>query len=377
MTQPIPFHRVSLSGRELVYLQEALEGRHIQGDGPFTRRCEAHLAALLGAKAILLTHSCTAALEMAALIAGVGPGDEVIMPSFTFVSTANAFVLRGATPVFVDVRRDTLNLDERLVEAALTPRTKAIVPVHYAGISCEMDRLGAIAAARGLVVIEDAAQGLYSSYKGRALGTLGALGTLSFHQTKNVTSGEGGALIVNDPVALARAEIIREKGTDRRRYLRGEIDRYTWQDVGSSYIKSDLLAAVLLAQLEGAAPLQSRRRELWDRFGAELAPLATRGDLTLPTEPAGLLGNAHLFYLLVRTPETRPRLAEHLKARGIGTASHFVPLHDAAGGAKFGRPAGPLPVTDEIALTLLRLPLYPDLSDSDAARIIAAVKSFY
>jgi dTDP-4-amino-4,6-dideoxygalactose transaminase len=374
----IPFNRPFTVGGELENIAQAVREGHLSGDGPFTRRCHRWLEERLGAKRALLTHSCTAALEMAAILCELAPGDEVIMPSFTFVSTANAFVLRGAVPVFVDIRPDTLNLDERLVERALTPRTRAIVPVHYAGIACEMDAILALAAERGLVVVEDAAQGLLADYKGRRLGAIGHLGCLSFHETKNVISGEGGALLVNDERFVARAEVIREKGTNRSQFFRGEVDKYTWVDIGSSYLPSELVGAFLWAQLEQAEAINARRMALCAAYREALAPLAAEGRLALPAAaPAGVRGNGHLFYVLLRDAEERARLIAHLKARGIHAVFHYVPLHSSPAGRKFGRAAGPLPVTEDVAARLLRLPLYHGLGEEDVAAIASEIRAFF
>jgi len=371
----IAFNKAWAASRELEYLTQALESRRLAGDGPFTKRCNALIESLTGSPKALLTHSCTAALEMAAILAGVGPGDEVILPSFTFVSTANAFVLRGAVPVFVDVRRDTLNLDEALIERAITARTRAIAPVHYAGVGCEMDRIMEIASRHGLTVIEDAAQGLCASYNDRSLGAIGALGTLSFHESKNVLSGEGGALLINDPALLERAEIVREKGTDRSRFLRGEVDKYTWVDVGSSFLPSELVAAVLCAQLEEAHATTARRLEIWNDYREALTPLERKGLVQLPTVPEGVQHNAHIFFMLTPTAGHRTALASELQRRGVGTASHYVPLHASPAGRRFGRAAeASLPVTESIAECMVRLPLWPGMADrtDDICREVAA-----
>jgi dTDP-4-amino-4,6-dideoxygalactose transaminase len=315
---------------------------------------------------------------MAAILCDPQAGDEVIMPSFTFVSTANAFVLRGATPVFVDVRPDTFNLDENLVGAAVTPRTKAIVPVHYAGVACEMDTLMSLARSRGLLVVEDAAQGMLAEYKGRKLGSIGHLGCLSFHETKNVISGEGGALLVNDERLVARAEVIREKGTNRSQFFRGEVDKYSWVDIGSSYLPSELVGAFLWAQLERAQAINAKRIGLCAAYREGLEALALRGALKLPQrEPAGVTGNGHMFYVLLKDLATRTRLIAHLKARGIHSVFHYVPLHSAPAGRKFGRAAGPMTVTDEVSERLLRLPLYYELTESEVARIVASIAEFF
>ncbi|MGH8703235.1 MAG: dTDP-4-amino-4,6-dideoxygalactose transaminase, partial [Burkholderiales bacterium] len=360
------------------YIAQAVREGHLSGDGPYTKRCHRWLEERLGAKRALLTHSCTAALEMAAILCDLKPGDEVIMPSFTFVSTANAFVLRGAVPVFVDVRPDTFNLDERLVEAAITPRTKAVVPVHYAGIACEMDALMTLAASRGLWVVEDAAQGILAEYKGRKLGAIGHLGCLSFHETKNVISGEGGALLVNDERFTARAEVIREKGTNRVEFHRGEVGKYTWVDIGSSYLPSELIGAFLWAQLEHADRISSKRTTLCAAYRQGLDLLARRGAIALPqSEPPGVKGNSHMFYILLKDPATRARLIAHLKARGIHSVFHYVPLHSSPAGRRFGRAAATMTVTDDVSERLLRLPLYYDLTEADVAGIVAAIAEFF
>jgi len=374
----IPFNKPFIIGAELEYIAQAVREGHLSGDGPYTKRCHRWLEERLGAGRALLTHSCTAALEMAALLCDLKPGDEVIMPSFTFVSTANAFVLRGAVPVFVDVRADTFNLDERLAGAAVTPRTKAIVPVHYAGVACEMDTLMSMARERGLLVVEDAAQGVLAEYKGRKLGAIGHLGCLSFHETKNVISGEGGALLVNDERLVARAEIIREKGTNRSQFFRGEVDKYSWVDIGSSYLPSELVGAFLWAQLEHADRINAKRKTLCAAYRQGLDPLARRGAMALPqSEPPGVKGNSHMFYILLKDLATRTRLIAHLKARGIHSVFHYVPLHSSPAGRKFGRPAGPMTVTDGVSERLLRLPLYYDLTEAEVAGIVAAIAEFF
>jgi dTDP-4-amino-4,6-dideoxygalactose transaminase len=358
----IPFNRPALVGTELTYLAQALEGRHLSGDGSFSKRCHAFLEESTGARRALLTHSCTAALELAAMLSGVGPGDEVIMPSFTFVSTANAFVLRGAVPVFVDVREDTLNLDERLVAAAVTPRTRAIVPVHYAGVSCAMDALQLVAKQHGLLVIEDAAQGVGARWRGRALGTLGDMGCLSFHESKNVVSGEGGALLLADDRFVERAEILREKGTDRSRFFRGQVDKYTWLDVGSSFLPSDLIAAVLLAQLERTNDLNTRRLQVWSRYHSAFASLEAVGLLRRPIVPDECEHNGHMYYLLLPSFQRRTALLATLKSKGVGAVFHYIPLHSSPAGRRYGRThGGTLPVTDRVSDTLVRLPVWPEL----------------
>jgi len=366
----IPFNRPHMTGRELHYIAEAHTNGKLAGDGPFTKRCHGWIESQTGTAKALLTQSCTAALEMAAMLMDLEPGDEVIMPSYTFVSTANAFALRGAIPVFVDVREDTLNLDERLIDAAITPRTRGIAPVHYAGVSCEMDRIMDIARRHGLRVVEDAAQGVMASYKGRALGSIGDLGAFSFHETKNVISGEGGALLVNDPKLAMRAEIIREKGTDRSRYFRGEVDRYTWQDVGSSFLPSEMTAAFLWAQLEEAESLTTRRLSLWDIYHDRLAAMERAGVLRRPIVPSECAHNAHMYYVLLDPGIDRQRVLDYLGAQGINAVFHYVPLHSAPGGMRFGRAHGALEVTDSIASRLIRLPLWIGLSVEQQTRVV-------
>ncbi|MGE4109613.1 MAG: dTDP-4-amino-4,6-dideoxygalactose transaminase [Burkholderiales bacterium] len=373
-----PFNKPFIIGPELEYIADAVARGHLSGDGHYTRLCHGWLEQRLGARRALLTHSCTAALEMAAILCDIRPGDEVIMPSYTFVSTANAFVLRGGIPVFVDIRRDTLNLDEALIEAAITPKTRAIVPVHYAGVACEMDAIMAIAGRHGLLVVEDAAQAVLSDYKGRRPGAIGHLGCLSFHETKNVISGEGGALLVNDPALVGRAEIIREKGTNRSQFFRGEVDKYTWVDIGSSFLPSELIGAFLWAQLQHADDIIARRRRLCEIYRGELRDLADEGLVTLPQpEPAGISGNGHMFYLLTRDTAARAALLAHLKAAGVHAVFHYVPLHASPAGRRFGRAAGVLPVTDDLADRLVRLPLYYGLGEDEARRIAAAVRKFF
>jgi len=366
-----PFNKPFIIGPELEYIADAVARGHLSGDGHYTKLCHGWLEQRLGARRALLTHSCTAALEMAAILCDIQPGDEVIMPSYTFVSTANAFVLRGGVPVFVDIRRDTLNLDESLIEAAITPKTRAIVPVHYAGIPCDMDAIMAIAGRHGLLVVEDAAQAVLSDYKGRRPGAIGQLGCLSFHETKNVISGEGGALLVNDPALVERAEIIREKGTNRSQFFRGEVDKYTWVDIGSSFLPSELIGAFLWAQLQHADTIIARRRHLCGIYRTALQDLADDGLITLPQpEAEGVTSNGHMFYLLARSATERGALLTHLKASGVHAVFHYVPLHASPAGRRHGRPAGDLPLTTELADRLVRLPLYYGL-DEDAARSIA------
>lgn len=355
----IPFNKPVLAGPELTYIAEALEAGHLAGNGAFTKRCQSLLQQQLGGGHVLLTHSCTAALEMAVILAGIAPGDEVIMPSFTFVSTANAVVLRGGVPVFVDVRPDTFNLDERLIEAAITPRTRAIMPVHYAGVGCEMDAIHAIAKRRGLRVIEDAAQALGSRLRGRPLGTQGDFAALSFHETKNVIAGEGGALVINDPAAVARAEIIWEKGTNRSQFFRGQVDKYTWVDIGSSFLPSELVAAFLCAQLERAADITARRVAAWRRYHDAFADLEAEGLVRRPQVPADCDHNGHLYYLLLPDLAARTAFIAALKAAGIGAVFHYIPLHSAPAGRAHTRAHGTLPVTDAVSDRLVRLPLWP------------------
>jgi dTDP-4-amino-4,6-dideoxygalactose transaminase len=370
---PIPFNRPSLAGRELVTLAEAAGSGRLAGDGPYTERCHRLLEELIGAKRVLLTTSCTHALEMAALLLDVGPGDEVILPSFTFVSVANAFVLRGAQPVFADIRPDTLNIDEARLEALITPRTKAIVPVHYAGIGCAMDEILSVGTRHGVAVVEDTAHGLLGRYRGRWLGTMGRLGTLSFHETKNFTCGEGGALILNDRELLERAEIIREKGTNRSRFFRGQVDKYTWVDVGSSYLASDLLAAFLYAQLEAREAIQERRRQIWTAYMTGLATWAGAHDVILPTVPRDCEPAYHLFYLLLPSWRLRRSLIDHLRAAQIGSAFHYLPLHLSDMGQRLGGKPGDCPVTEDLSDRLLRLPLYHSLTDADVDRVVETV----
>jgi dTDP-4-amino-4,6-dideoxygalactose transaminase len=370
----IPFNRPSLLGRELEHIAAAVRGGRLAGNGEYTKRCQRWLEERCGVDCVLLTHSCTAALELAALLCEVGPGDEVVMPSFTFVSTANAFVLRGARPVFVDVRPDTLNLDERLVESAITDRTRAIVPVHYGGIACAMEPLLEVAQRRGLRLIEDAAQGLGAAYRGVPLGTLGDLGCWSFHETKNVISGEGGALVVRDPALAERAEVLREKGTDRARFDRGEIEKYTWVDIGSSYVPSELTAAYLYGQLECFDRIQEHRRRVFSQYRDALLDCEREGLLRLPVVPDGCEPNGHLFYLLMPSEESRRRLLDELDEAGINAVFHYVPLHESPMGRRLGRTAGELPVTESVSRRLVRLPCYHDLGDEQQARVIREVR---
>lgn len=370
----IPFNQPYMTGKELQNIAESHANGRLAGDGPFTRACHEWIEKRTGCAKALLTHSCTAALEMTALLLDMKPGDEVIMPSYTFVSTANAFVLRGAVPVFVDVRDDTLNLDENLIEAAITPRTRVIVPVHYAGVACEMDRIMAIARRRGLRVVEDAAQGVMASYKGRALGTIGDLAALSFHETKNITSGEGGCLLVNDPGLVSRAEIIREKGTDRSRFFRGAVDKYTWQEVGSSFLPGELTAAFLCAQLEKADWVTEQRLARWQIYDDLLAPLERDGLLRRPQVPSGCQHNAHMYYVRLPAGVSRSPVLDQLKQAGIGAVFHYVPLHSSPGGLKYCRTQGDLTVTNAAWTELIRLPLWIGLSEGQQARVVDVLR---
>lgn len=373
----VPFNVAGPLGREQRYIADVLTSSGALGDGKYTTFCEQWLEKCLGAPRVLLTPSGTAALEMAALLLDITPGDEVIMPSFTFVSTANAFALRGAVPVFVDIRPDTLTIDDARVAAAVTDRTKAIVAVHYAGGACAMAPLRALAERHGLEIVEDAAHALLSQYRGRALGTIGRFGALSFHATKNISCGEGGALIVNDDRDLARAEIIRDKGTDRMKFLRGGVEKYSWVEVGSSYSLSEIAAAYLYGQLEQAHAVTERRLAICAAYRAILAPLAAEGRITLPPQILQQRENGHIFYLLTDTPETRTRLLGHLKDHGIGAAFHYVPLHSAPAGARLGRVHGSMSVTDRVSGCLLRLPLFAGMTDMQVNQVCAAVRGFY
>jgi len=372
----IPFNRPGLVGKELRYIQESVETGRISGDGAFTERCRGLLEEVLGASRVLLTTSCTTALEMAALLLEIQPGDEVILPSFTFASTANAFVLRGARPVFIDIRPDTLNLDERELERLITPRTRAIIPVHYAGVGCEMDAILAIARRHGLHVVEDNAHGLFGRYRGRPLGTFGDLGAQSFHETKNVTCGEGGALVINDPRYIERAEIIREKGTNRSRMFRGLVDKYTWVDVGSSALPSDILAAFLYAQLERREVIQAERRRIWEYYARHLRTWAEALDIRLPVVPEHCEQPYHLFHLVTASLEQRTRLIGHLKERGILSVFHYLPLHVSEMGQRFGGKPGDCPITEAISDRVIRLPFYKDLTEEEQAYVVEAVRAF-
>jgi dTDP-4-amino-4,6-dideoxygalactose transaminase len=372
----IPFNRPSLTGNELRYIQESVASGRISGDGVFTAKARRLLEELLGAPRVLLTTSCTTALEMAALLLDLSPGDEVIMPSFTFVSTANAVVLRGARPVFIDIRPDTLNLDERLLESLVTPRTRAILPVHYAGVGCAMEAIQDVARRHGLEVIEDNAHGLFGRYRGKNLGTFGGLAAQSFHETKNISCGEGGALVINDDRYAERAEILREKGTNRSRMFRGLVDKYTWVDVGSSALPSDILAAFLYAQLESRATIQATRRRIWEGYARELPGWAEARDIGLPVVPADCDQPYHLFYLVTASLDQRTRLIAHLKQRGILAVFHYLPLHLSEMGQRLGGKPGDCPVTEDLSDRLLRLPFYNDLVEEEQAYVIDSLRAF-
>lgn len=373
--QKIPFNWPYMTGKELYYIAESHFNGALAGDGPFTKRCHAWVEEQTGCAKALLTHSCTAALEMAALLLDISPGDEIIMPSYTFVSTANAFVLRGGVPVFVDIRHDTLNIDETLIEEAITPRTKAIAVVHYAGVACEMDTIMAIAKRHDLKVVEDAAQGVQATYKGRALGSIGHLGAYSFHETKNVISGEGGALLVNDDAYIQRAEIIREKGTDRSRFFRGQVDKYTWQEVGSSFLPGEIIAAFLWAQLEEAERITRERLGNWQRYHDLLAPLEASGLLRRPIVPDECQQNAHMYYVLLNTEINRENLLAELRQMNIGAVFHYVPLHSSPAGQRYGRVHGEMSVTDKQATRLVRLPLWVGLTNQQQDRVVEILES--
>ncbi len=368
----VPFNKPYMTGKELYYIAEAHFNSMLAGDGSFTKRCHRWLEETTGAQKALLTHSCTAALEMAAILANIQPGDEVIMPSYTFVSTANAFVLRGGVPVFVDIRPDTLNIDETKIEAAITHRTKAIVPVHYAGVACEMNVIMSIAQRHDLLVIEDAAQGIMSTYNGKPLGSIGHLGAYSFHETKNIISGEGGALLINDERFAGRAEIIREKGTNRSQFFRGKVDKYTWVDVGSSYLPGEVIAAFLWAQMEEAQSITERRLAVWDSYHMAMAPLEHDGLLRRPIIPLGCSHNAHMYYVLLPSLETRTKLIADLQLEGIYSVFHYVPLHSSPAGRLFGRVGSSMAVTDDVSDRLLRLPLWVGLN-SDIPEKVADI----
>lgn len=375
-TRGIPFNRVALTGNELVYIQQVVEQGQIAGNGSFTRRCEAVLEQVLGCPRALLTTSCTHALEMAAMLLDLAPGDEVVVPTFTFVSTANAFVLHGARPVFADIRPDTLNIDEAQLPSLVTPRTRAVVPVHYAGVGCEMDAIGEIARAHSLAVVEDNAHGLFGTYRGRPLGTFGATATQSFHATKNLTCGEGGALIINDGSLVERAEILREKGTDRSRFFRGEVDKYSWVDIGSSYPPSEILAAFLLAQLEERRAVQARRQEIWESYRAGLAGWAAENGVMLPVVPDHCGVAFHMFQIVLPEASAQGRLIAHLAQHDILGVFHYVPLHLSKMGRHFGGRPGQCPVGESVSTRLVRLPFYNSMTSGEHDRVIEAVTHF-
>jgi dTDP-4-amino-4,6-dideoxygalactose transaminase len=377
MPTQIPFNKPFIAGKELYYIAQAVTLNNLAGDGHFTRQCCRLLEQAFGIHRVLLTPSCTAALEMAAILCDLKPGDEVILPSFTFVSTASAFVREGARPVFVDIRPDTLNIDENKIEEAVTDRTRVIVPVHYAGIGCEMNRILAIARKHGLLVVEDAAQGVNSFYAGKALGSIGDLGAYSFHETKNYISGEGGALCINRPDLVERAEIIRDKGTNRQKFFRGLVDKYTWVDVGSSYVPSEIVGAFLFGQLEMMGAISDRRREIYQYYRRQLKPLETEGLLQLPHTPEDCSANYHMFYVLTKDGPTRDALMEHLHKNGIGAVFHYVPLHSSPMGRRLGGNARELPVTDSVSARLVRLPFYYTITDEEQAEVVRQIAAFY
>jgi len=377
-TIKIPFNKPFIAGKELFYIAQAvMENHHTAGDGPFTKKCQAWMEEHLGCRKVLLTHSCTAALEMSAILADIKSGDEIIMPSYTFVSTASSFVLRGGVPVFVDIRPDTLNINENLIEAAITSRTRAILPVHYAGISCEMDTIMNIAERHNLLVIEDAAQGIMSTYKGRQLGSIGHLGACSFHETKNIISGEGGALFVNDEKFVERAEIIREKGTNRSKFFRGQVNKYTWVDVGSSYLPSDIIAAFLYAQMENAVQIIAKRNQIYSLYIEDLHPLTEKGYIQLPFTHHDYCSNGHIFYIITGSLKERTELAQFLLEQGILAVFHYVPLHSSPAGKLYGRSCGTLSVTERVSECLLRLPLYHEMKDDNIHYITQNIRNFY
>lgn len=373
----IPFNRASVVGKEYDYVALSVAQGHISGDGPFTLKCQRFLETEFGSAKALLTTSCSHALDMSALLLQVGPGDEVILPSFTFVSTANAFVLRGATPVFADIRPDTLNIDEKQLESLITPRTKAVAVVHYAGVACQMDVILDIARRHGIAVVEDNAHGLFGTFQGRYLGTFGCMATQSFHETKNLTCGEGGALLINDPALVDRAEIVREKGTNRSRFFRGEVDKYTWVDVGSSYLPSDILAAYLFAQIEHWEEIQRKRQQVWQHYLTHLRTWAEAEGVGVPHVPDGCEQPAHLFYLILPSLDDRIAMIAHLLARGVRSTFHYVPLHSSEMGQRCGARADQCPVTTSISDRLLRLPLYYSLTEEDLARVVEGVTSYH
>lgn len=377
MRYRIPFNKPFLAGKELYYIAQSVLSGHTAGDGLFTKKCQTLMEEKFGANKILLTNSCTAALEMAAILCEVGPGDEVILPSFTFVSTANAFFLRGAKLIFADIRQDTLNIDETKIEDVITENTKVIVPVHYAGVACEMDTIMDLAHRHDLYVVEDAAQGVNAKHNSSYLGTIGDIGTYSFHETKNYICGEGGAIVVNNGKLVERAEIIREKGTNRSKFFRGEVDKYTWVDIGSSYLPSDILAAFLYAQLENMEQINKRREELFDYYYKALIPLANDGKLRLPYISSECESNSHLFYIILQDENTRNALMDYLKSEGIQALFHYLPLHLSQVGQSMGNTDGQLPVTESMSGRLLRLPFYHDMKKEEQAEVVRAIRDFF
>jgi dTDP-4-amino-4,6-dideoxygalactose transaminase len=373
----IGFTRPFLTGNELLYIEEAVKNLNLAGNGPFTKRCQSWLETKFGCGKAFLTSSGTDALEMAAILTGVEPGDEVIMPSFTFVSTANAFVLRGAVPVFIDIRPDMLGIDEELIEAAITPKTKAVVPVHYAGVGCEMDKIMAIAVANGLIVVEDAAHCVEASYGGRQLGSIGHLAALSFHDTKNIVAGESGALLVNDARFIERAAVIWEKGTNRQAFFLGQVDKYTWTDIGSSFMPGEILAAFLWAQMEQATAITESRLKIWHQYHERFEEMENLGFIRRPVIPANRSHNAHIYYLIVQDSRTRAQLLSHLDSVDVGAVFHYVPLHQSPAGARFARTCGSLTNTEEISSRLIRLPLWPELTEDQIDRVVQQVSAFF
>lgn len=372
----IDFNTASLAGNEMAYMAEAVRNAHISGDGPFTKKCHALLEQILSVSKVLLTTSCTHALEMSALLLDIQPGDEVIIPSFTFVSTVNAFVLRGARPVFIDIRPDTLNMDENILERLISPRTKAVVPVHYAGVGCEMEKILAVARKYQLGVVEDNAHGLFGKFNGQYLGTFGDLATQSFHETKNITCGEGGALIINDPRLIEQAEILREKGTNRSRFFRGQVDKYTWVNLGSSYLPSDILAAFLLAQLEHWQEIQSKRRWIWEYYHVHLAAWAANHGVQLPTVPENCHQAYHMYYMLLPNLEQRTLFISHLRAQGVYSVFHYLPLHLSDMGRRLGGQVGDCPITERVSDQLVRLPFFNTLTEKQLNMVVRAIQTF-
>lgn len=373
----ITFNKPCLTGDEIKNILDAHRRRWLAGNGFYTKRCDDWIEKRISCKKVLLTHSCTSALEMMAVLCGIKPGDEIIMPSFTFVTTASSFVLRGGVPVFVDIREDTLNINENLIEAAITKKTRAIVVVHYAGVACEMDKIKEIAKKHNLLVLEDAAQAFLAKYKGKYLGTFGNLAAVSFHETKNITSGEGGIILINDREFIEPSEIVWEKGTNRNKFLRGEVDKYTWVEIGSSYLPSDITAAFLYAQLKKSNQIIKRRRKIWEKYHKELLPLEKDGFIRRPVVPKECLHNGHIYYILLKSPEVRTKLIDFLKKRGILSVFHYVPLHSSPAGEKYCRYVGKMDVTNGVSETLLRLPLFYEITDREVEYVIDSIKSFF